>query len=173
MDTTPWAICNSQFLFYCTALRTRGLNLSLSCISVCVNQLLESTHLITDKGGGHIPDDEYKSNKHTDTKDFWIFTWHHFEPRTLVWRQLQLDIRTFLWSCFCKTFFKKLLYTLGAKLCLDQIKLADQLLMWAKLGFVLLDNDLAFPSEKEVLHSSQVKKDTQVWSTRVWNRPNA
>lgn len=54
----------------CTALRTRGLNLSLSCISVCVNQLLESTHLITDKGGGHIPDDEYKSNKHTDTKDF-------------------------------------------------------------------------------------------------------
>lgn len=35
-----------------------------------VNRLLENTrtHLITDKAGGHIPDDESKNNKHTDTK---------------------------------------------------------------------------------------------------------
>lgn len=31
----------------CTALKRRGLNLLLSCISVCVYQLLESTHAQT------------------------------------------------------------------------------------------------------------------------------
>lgn len=56
------------------------------------------THLITDKAGGHIPDSEYKSNKHTHRKrrHLLIFTRQHFEPRTLVWRQWKLDIRTFL-----------------------------------------------------------------------------
>lgn len=30
----------------------------------------------------------------------------YFEPRTLVCRQWKFDKRTFLWSCFCKTFWK-------------------------------------------------------------------
>lgn len=46
--------------------------LDLSCISVCVNQLLGSTHahthLITDKAGGHIPDHEYNRDKHSQTE---------------------------------------------------------------------------------------------------------
>lgn len=99
------------------------------------------THLITDKAGGHIPDSEHRSNKHTHrkTKHLLIFTRQYFEPRTLVRRQWKLDIRTFLWSCFCKTFWKIALHV-GSKYCLDQIKLLDQLLVWAELGFVLLDN---------------------------------
>lgn len=51
---------------------------------MCVHQLLEKhtrTHLITDKAGGHIPDDEYKNNKHTDTKreDLSIFTGQYLD----------------------------------------------------------------------------------------------
>lgn len=38
--------------------------------SQCVCQHTQTTHLITDKAGGHIPDDEHKSNKHTQEEAF-------------------------------------------------------------------------------------------------------
>ncbi len=38
------------------------------CVLINFGKAHTHTHLITDKAGGHIPDDEYKSNKHTLTE---------------------------------------------------------------------------------------------------------
>lgn len=72
-------ICNSQFLLIVQPLEHVALIYQChasQCVLINFWKAHTHTHLITDKAGGHIPDDEYKSNKHTLTerKILLIFT---------------------------------------------------------------------------------------------------
>lgn len=92
---------------------------------MCVSQLSESTrtHLITDKAGGHIPDDEHKSNKLSQKEETFISLY-----MTIVWTENTGMENVEIWlnghaldHVFIRHF--EIALHIGSKTCLDQIKL--------------------------------------------------
>ena len=98
----------------CTALRTRGLNLSLSCISVCVNQLLESTHAYTSLLTKQVATFLTKKHIHAEREKRFItlfMTIPLHEPRTLIWRKWKLNNKDALVIMFLYDIKKKNRFT--------------------------------------------------------------
>lgn len=143
MDTTLWAICNSQFLLIVQPLEHVALIYhchASQCVLINFGKNTRThTSLLTKQVATFLTMNMKTSTLiQKEKKDLFTFTWQHLAPWTLVWKPWEIGHEDVLTMIFLYDIFKIALQV-GRKTCLDQITLLDQLLVWAKLGFVSLD----------------------------------